>query len=133
MFRVFLPIIYCNNHFCFIISPSVSLRDSPTGMNSANIITKILYNNTLVIERRSVTSRYHGSKILDHNNGSLNNDDSGSKKNGKKAISLNSNNQLCRCIKLFCPPFSHCYTTKRPNFTRPFYKVSEHNTIFFFF
>ena len=132
MFRVFLAIIYCNNHFCFIISPSVSLRDSPTGMNSANIITKIFYNNTLVIERRSVTSRYHGSKILDHNNGSLNNDDGGGKKNGKKAISLDSNNQLCTCITLFCPPFSHCYTTKHPNFTRLFYIVGEHNTIFFF-
>ena len=123
----------CNNHFCFIISPSVSLRDSPTGMNSANIITKILYNNTLVIERRSVTSCYHSSKILDHNNGSLNNDHGGGKNNGKKAISLDSNNQLCTCITLLCPPFSHCYTTKRPNFMRLFYKVGEHNTIFFFF
>ena len=94
MFRVFFG-HNCNNPFFFIISPSVSLRDSPTGMNSANIITKIFYNNTLVIERRSVTSRYHGSKILDHNNGSLNNDDGGGKKNGKKAISLDSNNQLC--------------------------------------
>ena len=124
MFRVFFG-HNCNNHFCFIISPSVSLRDSPTGMNSANIITKILYNNTLVIERRSVT--------LDHNNGSLNNDHGGGKKNGKKAISLDSNNQLCTCITLFCPPFSHCYTTKRPNFTHLFYIVGEHNTIFFFF
>ena len=131
MFRVFFG-YHRNNPFFFIISPSVSLRDSPTGMNSANIITKILYNNTLIIERRSVTSCYHSSKILDHNNGSLNNDDGGGKKNGKKAISLDSNNQLCTCITLFCPPFSHCYTTKHPNFTRPFYIVGEHNTIFFF-
>ena len=131
MFRVFFG-HNCNNPFFFIISPSVSLRDSPTGLNSANIITKIFYNNTLVIERRSVTSPYQGSKILYHNNGSLNNDDGGGKKNGKKAISLDSNNQLCTCITLFCPPFSHCYTTKHPNFTRPFYIVGEHNTIFFF-
>ena len=42
------------------------------------------------IERRSVTSCYHGSKIfLDNNNMELSNDDDNGNENGKKAIDLN--------------------------------------------
>ena len=59
------------------------MRDSPTGMNSVNIITKILYNNSLVIERKSVTSHYHGSKILDHNNRDVSNNNGDSNEKDK--------------------------------------------------
>ena len=84
------------------------------------------------IERRSVTSHYHGSKI------------SGSQQQGvfatatansKKAIGLDWQKKT---ITLFCtflsPPLLHYCDMKLPNFMRPLYGVGEHNTkIFSFF
>ena len=86
------------------------------------------------IERRSVTSRYHGSKI------------SGSQQrrvfatataNSKKAIGLDW--QTKKTITLFCTflsePLLHDCDMKLPNFMRPLYGVGEHNTkiLFSFF
>ena len=51
-------------------------------------ITKSPITGKSFIERRSVTSRYHGSKIFGSHQGSLSNDDGDGNENGKKAIGL---------------------------------------------
>ena len=77
------------------------------------------------IELRSVTSRYHGSKI----SGAQATTTATATRTSKKK--KQAKQQLCMCITLICTFLSRrCrkWDMKLTNFTRPLYGVGEHNT-----
>ena len=85
-------------------------------------------------ERRRVTLRYHGSKILgSQQEGASATTTATATRTAKKAIGLFwQNNNLCTSITLFCtflsPASLNDSDMKRSYFTRPLYGVREHNT-----
>ena len=65
----------------------------------------------------SVTSRYHGSKFLDHNNWELRQRRRRRQRELEKSNRfISEKQQLCTCIRLFCTFFSRRCTTATWNF-----------------
>ena len=96
----------------------------------------LLVSNTLLIEGRSVTSRYHGGTISGWQQTQRRLRRQGERQ--KNNMSILTNNNFARASRHFVHfllPLLQHYDMKLPNFTSPLYGVDEHNTkiVAFFF
>ena len=86
------------------------------------------------IERRSVMSRYHGSKCLDDSNREFLQRRRRTAKKQQVQTGKKTTLHVHHAFLYISQPLLHDCDMKLPNFTRPLYRVGEHNTkIFLFF